>query len=98
MELPAWGDSITVAPGPFGSSTTPDKTVRRKEHDWQKFRLAVQPQVPSYTPADYAVTPEQSLRSQFASTGLQVIVKTKTVELTPESLRPRKVPGKSKVG
>jgi hypothetical protein len=57
-----------------------DETMARAK--WAKFREAKLPDPLPYVPVDY--TPKQSLREKFKESGLQVIVKMASIELTPE--------------
>ncbi|MBE3048857.1 DUF4246 family protein, partial [Candidatus Bathyarchaeota archaeon] len=59
---------------------------RRKRRYWQRNRKANIPRVPAYSSMShaYASQPDQGPRSRFAATGLQVIVKMGSVQLTPD--------------
>jgi hypothetical protein len=50
---------------------------------WQYLRRAVIPEA-SFEDVDYAPTPENHLAVKFANSGLQVIVKMASIELTPD--------------
>ncbi|KAH7313734.1 hypothetical protein B0I35DRAFT_277891 [Stachybotrys elegans] len=50
---------------------------------WSEIREPVQPSPPPFEPWPYGVKPGRSLREQFAGTGLQIIVKMASIELTP---------------
>jgi hypothetical protein len=58
---------------------------------WQEIRKPLQPPVPSFSPITYDPDPCKSLRAQFKSTGLQIIVKMASIELTPD--KPEFSPG-----
>ncbi|KAK3991074.1 hypothetical protein QBC44DRAFT_57751 [Cladorrhinum sp. PSN332] len=60
---------------------------------WIKIREPVHPAPPSFesTKHSYNVKPAQTLRSAFKDTGLQIIVKMASIELTPE--KPEYAPG-----
>lgn len=63
---------------------------RQRLHPTQKTILEEDPQsrtAPSADlhPVDYSIKAEKTLRAQFASTGLQLFVRMRTVELTPEN-------------
>jgi hypothetical protein len=50
---------------------------------WELLRKPVIPE-PIYEEVDYEPTPEERLSKKFASSGLQVIVKIASIELTPD--------------
>ncbi|KAM5344177.1 hypothetical protein ACJ41O_012714 [Fusarium nematophilum] len=50
---------------------------------WLKIREPIQPGCPDFVPWGYGVKPGQTLRERFKDTGLQVIVKMASIELTP---------------
>ncbi|KAK0624136.1 hypothetical protein B0T14DRAFT_517572 [Immersiella caudata] len=58
---------------------------------WTDIRIPLQSSVPPFSPITYDPNPSKSLRSQFKSSGLQVIVKMASIELTPE--KPEFSPG-----
>lgn len=51
---------------------------------WEETRQAVQPEAPRFSPTDYSVKPGATLRERFKDSGLQVIVKMASIELTPD--------------
>ena len=53
------------------------------EKKWELFRTAVIPEV-SFQDVEYAPAPEKRLIKKFAKSGLQIIVKMASIELTPE--------------
>ncbi|CAG9948012.1 unnamed protein product [Clonostachys rosea f. rosea IK726] len=57
----------------------PEKLAREK---WRQCRDAVLPEPKSFTEIEYA--PRQNLREKFRESGLQVIVKMASIELTPD--------------
>uniref|UniRef100_A0A8H7K9M8 DUF4246 domain-containing protein n=1 Tax=Bionectria ochroleuca TaxID=29856 RepID=A0A8H7K9M8_BIOOC len=57
----------------------PEKLAREK---WRQCRDAVLPEPKSFTEIEYA--PSQNLREKFRESGLQVIVKMASIELTPD--------------
>lgn len=54
------------------------------EKKWQVLRKPVIPEIP-FTEVDYAPESEKRLAEKFAQSGLQVIVKIASIELTPEN-------------
>jgi len=61
---------------------------------WIRTRRPVQPAPPPFEESKvrtYAVNPKKALRNQFKDTGLQIIVKMASIELTPE--KPEFSPG-----
>ncbi|CAI6087993.1 unnamed protein product [Clonostachys chloroleuca] len=57
----------------------PEKLAREK---WRQCRDAVLPEPKSFTEIEYA--PRQNLREKFRESGLQVIVKMASIEITPD--------------
>jgi hypothetical protein len=53
------------------------------EHKWKKIRKPRIPEIP-FKDVDYAPKPGQRLAERFAASGLQIIVKMASIELTPE--------------
>ncbi|CAI4213483.1 unnamed protein product [Parascedosporium putredinis] len=51
---------------------------------FQLFRKAKHPQPLPYKPRDYNIEEKDTLRGQFRDSGLQIIVKMASIELTPE--------------
>lgn len=60
--------------------TDGDEAIQRAK--WKKIREAAIPEPDSTEDVSYA--PKESLREKFKSSGLQVIIKMATIELTPE--------------
>lgn len=60
--------------------TDGDETTQRAK--WSKIRDAIIPEPDSAEDVSYAT--KESLREKFKSSGLQVIIKMATIELTPE--------------
>ncbi|KAJ9162213.1 glucose-methanol-choline oxidoreductase [Coniochaeta hoffmannii] len=60
---------------------------------WMNTRQPIFPQPPPFSESrvNYAINPESTLRSQFKESGLQIIVKMASIELTPE--KPEFPPG-----
>ncbi|KAK4151114.1 hypothetical protein C8A00DRAFT_36248 [Chaetomidium leptoderma] len=60
---------------------------------WRAKRQPIQPQPPPFPTSKvrYAIDPGQTLREQFEESGLQIIVKMASIELTPEN--PEFAPG-----
>ena len=84
-EPPSSAAAYQSPEGLSASDSNNDGFTDRKRRYWKKTRKAVHPPAPTYEPVDYSVDPEQTLRARFASTGLQVFVGMRTVELTPEN-------------
>ncbi|KAL2256160.1 hypothetical protein VTK26DRAFT_2091 [Humicola hyalothermophila] len=61
---------------------------------WRKVRKPLQPPVPPFNESDvdYTVHPSRALRELFKETGLQIVVKLVSIELTPE--KPEFLPGR----
>ncbi len=80
---------------PEPSETAGDKAAREEElHErWTKLREPVQSEPPPFAASQvsYEVDPAKTLREQFKDTGLQIIVKMASIELTPE--KPEFAPG-----
>ena len=55
-----------------------------EERLFKLFRKPKHPDPLEYQPIDYSIDPEDTLREQFRDTGLQIIVKMASIELTPE--------------
>lgn len=64
-------------------ATEEAKTARKLQIlKWREIRDPLLPEPLEFAPVTYAVA--QTLRSKFSDTGLQVIVKMASIELTPE--------------
>src|SRR5690606_26101447 len=65
----------------------------KAEERWQSAREPIQPPLTAFAAnkANYAVEEDRTLRHQFEDTGLQIIVKMASIELTPE--KPEFAPG-----
>jgi hypothetical protein len=65
----------------------------KAEGRWQDVREPIQPPLTAFAAhkAKYAVKKDKTLRHQFQDTGLQIIVKMASIELTPE--KPEFAPG-----
>lgn len=62
------------------------------EEQWHTLRKALHPPVPPFSPSiSYAPNPTQTLRALYTSTGLQVIIKLASLELSPS--KPVSPPG-----
>ncbi|KAK0704572.1 hypothetical protein B0H67DRAFT_498283 [Lasiosphaeris hirsuta] len=59
-----------------------DKDAARIRHKWHKVREPIYPEPGTYEPIKYACN--RSIRRRFNGSGLQVIIKMATIELTPE--------------
>ncbi|KAK3298743.1 uncharacterized protein B0H64DRAFT_318307 [Chaetomium fimeti] len=57
------------------------------EERWYEARKPIQLRPPAFSTSkvDYAVDPKKTLREMFKDTGLQIIVKMASIELTPEN-------------
>lgn len=60
----------------------PDHTEDVRKFKWKRVRDPILPEPDDVTKVDYLC--RESLRETFKTTGLQVIVKMATIELTPE--------------
>jgi hypothetical protein len=71
---------------------TTDEGAKAEER-WHKAREPIQPPLTAFAAdkVSYAVEEDKTLRQQFADTGLQIIVKMASIELTPE--KPEFAPG-----
>ena len=63
-----------------------DREEHKRDVLWRNMRRAVHPSPPEFTLVDRGYEPDQrcKLRSQFNESGLQIIVKLASIELTPE--------------
>ncbi len=59
--------------------------IEELEERWREIRKPVHNEVPSFkSQVSYEVDPTTTLREKFRDTGLQIIVKMASIELTPE--------------
>ncbi|KAJ4298808.1 hypothetical protein N0V88_003846 [Collariella sp. IMI 366227] len=65
--------------------------VEEFEERWRNMRSPVQPVMPRFNPSDVCYKVTRRLQKQFKDTGLQIIVKMASIELTPE--KPEFSPG-----
>ncbi|KAK4163299.1 hypothetical protein QBC43DRAFT_319850 [Cladorrhinum sp. PSN259] len=69
----------------LGEEDTEDEEEEEDEDDYEKREPVFPPPPPfSKSKVNYDVNPARTLRSMFKDTGLQVIVKMASIELTPE--------------
>jgi hypothetical protein len=61
-----------------------DEYYGRSIAEWKETRKPVHPSVPEFEDIDYAQRDTARLAQKFKKTGLQVIVKMTSIELTPE--------------
>jgi hypothetical protein len=96
MEREATGNADWEVPESVGEHTSAEKRDYDDLDDeeraelterWEEIREPVQVRAPAFstTKIEYAVEPAKTLRERYKDTGLQIIVKMASIELTPDN-------------
>jgi hypothetical protein len=96
LEMEAAGDADWEVPESAGEDTSAeprdyydldDEEQEEVTERWEEIREPVQLRPPAFSTSkvEYAVEPAKTLREMFKDTGLQIIVKMASIELTPDN-------------